>query len=80
MQDPRHVQGIPHGQRPEAQQARIHGTIFQEPEAHLEARGTSFGGTDEEATVESNPRLLEDPTGRVCKCASKLHNRIIALA
>ena len=58
------VSNIPH---PEAQEARRHGPVIPEPEAHLEERGTSFGGKDEEAWVESNPRLLEDPTGRVRK-------------
>ena len=49
------------------QEAREQAVVFPEPEDHLEVRGTSFGGKDEEAVVESNPRLLEDPTGRVCK-------------
>jgi hypothetical protein len=54
-------------QRPPAHATRRHGAVVPEPEAHLEPRGTSFGGKDEEAVIESNPRLLEDPSGRVCK-------------
>ena len=69
IQDPKfiHSASVPNVQHQEAQQAKRQGPILLEPEAHLEVRGTSFGGKDEEALVESNPRLLEDPTGRVCK-------------
>jgi hypothetical protein len=37
-----------------------------EPEADLVSQATSLSG-HEEAIVESNPRLLEDPTGRLCE-------------
>jgi hypothetical protein len=57
----------PAAQHPPAHATRRHGAVVPEPEAHLEPRGTSFGGKDEEAVIESNPRLLEDPSGRVCK-------------
>jgi hypothetical protein len=57
----------PSGDPPEVLDNKKQNLTISEPEAHLQARGTNFGGQDEEAIVESNPRLLEDPTGRVCK-------------
>jgi hypothetical protein len=80
LQDPTHLQGasVTNIQQPEAQEVRTQGPVFPEPEAHLEAGGSSSGSKDEEAIVESNPRLLEDPTGRVCK-ESSLHTGTNAL-
>jgi len=69
IHDPRTLQGVscPGVGFQEGQETTGQETGCPEPEDHLEVRGTSFGGKDEEAIVESNPRLLEDPTGRVCK-------------
>jgi hypothetical protein len=51
----------------EEQENKKRGLDVPAPENQLLSRGTSTSGQDEEAIVESNPRLLEDPTGRVCK-------------
>jgi len=44
--------------------------------SHLFSRGTSVSGQDEEAVIYSNTRMLQDPTGRLCKisCLYKCHS------
>lgn len=70
----------PPGDTPEVLDNKKQNLTIPESEANLQARGTNFGGQDEEAIVESNPRLLEDPTGRVCKLPGALPHKILCSA